>query len=345
MTRGLSAAHRSAMTYAPRPNYPLISILGPLNRWSLLRGYFRIQDIDLPAGDCARLRAAINPRTAAFVGPGHPEFGLDWIIDKELSSRFAPRMAFWTSHSIIAGAPWFWSRNNLVSHKDGSESFEYSVKWALAGNGVLLHPEGTVHWDGDAVHSLYKGIAAMAIEAARRSSVGVARPVYVVPVVWKLRYTRDVSDGMHADMEVIERECGLPSGRRFSVSRRFGALIDALGDDVSRNRYMSATLTQEHIHESLKRLRAERVRRTRGHLLRNVLPKPYGPRVVHMRVPEPILVTPDREIDGLLAETRQSMQDALARLTEEIAPLVDRYRRPNPFADAAASAAREHYRA
>jgi hypothetical protein len=325
------------MTYSPAPSFPLIATLGVINRWAILRGYFRVQAIDLPAPDEARLKRAVNRGTAAFVAPNHPEFGLDWMIDKELSRRVAPRMAFWASHTILAAAPWFWSRNNLVSNKGGADSFEYSVRWALAGHGVLLHPEGMVHWTSDTVHPLYKGIAAMALETARR---GTPRPVYIVPVIWKLRYTRDVSAGMHADMGLIERELGVVSGRGSSVVERFGRLIDALGDEAARERYPRETLTQEHIHESLKRIRADRVRRTRAHVLHNFLPTPYGPRVAHVRVPEPIRVTPDQSVEELLAATRTTMQTALDGLNREIAPAVDPFRHPNPFAAGSAGADR-----
>jgi hypothetical protein len=319
------------MRYSPAPSFPLIATLGVVNRWAILRGHFRIREIDLPPADEARLRRAVNPDTAAFLAPNHPEFGLDWMIDKELSTRVGPRMAFWASHSILAAAPWFWSRNNLVSNKGGADSFEYSVSWALAGRGVLLHPEGMVRWTSDIVHPLYKGVASMALEAARRSPL-VARPCYIVPIIWKLRYTVDVSAGIHAEMDLIERELALPSGNGMSVAARFGALIDGIGDDVTRERYTRETLTQEHIHESLKRIRSERVKRTKAHMLHNFLPRPYGPRVAHVRVPEPILVTPDRSADGLLVETRAAMQAALDEVNREIAPAVDVFRHRNPFA-------------
>jgi len=390
-----------------------MALLGVVNRWLVLRGRFRLQAIELPAADLDRLRRAVNANTAAFLAPNHAEFGLDWMIDKEISTIVAPRMAAWASHQIIAGAPWFWSRNNLVSNRGGEPAFEYSVRWALAGNGVLLHPEGMVRWTSDVVHPLFDGVARMAIEAASRAATGENRPVYVVPLVWKLHYTRDVSNGMQADMEHIERELGLPSGKGYTVRERFRLLHEnvlrvqmtrfgfdhatvehldffgrqeafraALVTDLaarydvpsnasveralrrltrtvsdrrdraavreaerlggfSRVAYDVPTLSQEQIYESLKRVRADLVTRGLGNVVHNFLPKPYGPRVAHVRVPEPIVVDVGLATAGerdrtayqghLVELTHAAMQGALDEINHEIAPDVDRFRRPNPF--------------
>ena len=57
---------------------------------------------------------------------------------------------------------------------------------------------------------------------------------------------------------------------------------------LARDRTPRATLSQEQIAESLKRLRAALVRRGTVNTLHNYLPRPYGARVAHVRVPEPI---------------------------------------------------------
>lgn len=105
--------------------------------------------------------------------------------------------------------------------------------------------------------------------------------------------------------------------------------------------YDTPTLTQEEIGESLKRLRASLVRRGLGDALHNALPKPYGSRVAHIRVPEPIRIDARRAAgdaasrsryrDELLARTRATMQQRLDGLLRELAPLSDRFRQPNPF--------------
>jgi hypothetical protein len=399
--------------------------LGHLNRWLLLRGHFWLRSIDLPHADFQRLRRAVDPSTAAFLAPNHPEFGFDWMMDKELSTYVAPQMASWAAHGIIATAPWFWARNNLVANDGGDEAMAYSVDWALRGRGVLAHPEGMVHWTADKIHPLFAGVAEMAARAAREAAArGVDRPVYVVPVVWKLRYTVDVSRALVAEMDRIARALELDRCSSRDVASRFADLheqilarqmrrfdfagasaaaldffgrqdmfrahliadllsryrvpvgdsadrtihrlakaIDALRrerpadavlrDDSARVReadrlggfsrdvYDSAMLTQEQIGESLKRIRATLMRDGRSNLLHNFLPKPYGPRVAHVRIPEPLAIDAGRTNDvedcrayvrELTGETRSRMQAALDSINAEIATDVRAFSRPNPFA-------------
>ena len=77
----------------PRPSAAMIHALGPINRHFVLRGLLGLTDIDFTAADVERLRSAVNPGTAAFLGPNHPEFFTDWMLDKEISRRVSPRMA------------------------------------------------------------------------------------------------------------------------------------------------------------------------------------------------------------------------------------------------------------
>jgi hypothetical protein len=422
-------------------------VLGFINRWRMLeglpilrripiirdlplvRGHFRVRAIDFPHRDRARFLAAVNPNTAAFVGPNHPEFGFDWMMDKRLQTMAAPRMASWASHGIIASAPWFWTRNNLIAHNGGEAAMEHSVAWALQGDGVLLHPEGTVRWTGDVVHPLFHGIAEMACAAAPRG----AQPVFIVPMVWKTHYVGDVSAGLHREMEYIERHLDLEPGSTVNLAERFRALqenilrrqmlafefdprsvwgfdffsrqdsfrgqlleelaaryeveptdsvdktiaryqrvisseLRALRDDdsvesatrrdvlrgdlarteeanrlggFSREVYDGARLTQEQIGESLKRHRATLVTGGLRNTAHNFLPTPYGPRVVHVRVPEPILVDPLRAtaapqekhayVGELIHEARERMQAALDRINQEIVAETTRYSHRNPF--------------
>ena len=399
---------------APRPNRALMSALGVVNRWLMLRWRFRIRAFDFPQADRRRLARTVDSDTAAFLAPNHPEFGLDWMIDKEISTMVAPRMAAWAAHEIVAAAPWFWLRNNLVSHRGGVAAIDYSVSWALRGNGVLLHPEGSVRWTSDHVHALFPGVAEMALEAARRAAAsGDDRPVFIAPLVWRIRYTRDVSPALHRDMRVIEHALGLPSPDGVSIAVRFrflqesvlaarmarfgfdvasvsgldffarqaafrARLVDDLlsrhrvepaasiehtlnrlakvaSSDADRGRiaeatrlggftqtvYDTPTLSQEQIAESLKRLRASLMRRGFANAVNNALPKPYGPRVAHVRVPDPIRIDVERAAGGaevraayrdeLLAQTRASMQRELDALGLELASSTDRFRHPNPF--------------
>jgi hypothetical protein len=410
----MPTTHGSTRSFlTPRPSPALMAALGVVNRWCMLRWRFRIRAIDLPEPDRERLVRVTSRDAAAFLAPNHPEFGLDWMIDKEISTVFAPRMAAWAAHEIIATAPWFWLRNNLVSHRGGPAAIAYSVDWALRGHSVLLHPEGSVHWTSSRVHPLFPGIADMALEAARRAASSGGGSVFIAPIVWRVRYTRDASAGIHQDMRVIERALGLTTSNGLSVAERFGMLqanvltarmarfqFDAssvagrdffarqaafraslIDDLLSRHRvergesiehtlhrlarlpldtgdharlaeavrlggfaesvYGTPTLAQEEIAESLKRLRAGLVRGGLRNALHNALPTPHGPRVAHLRVPDPIPVDATRASadvsartdyrNELLARTREAMQRQLDALGHELAPETDRFRHPNPF--------------
>jgi hypothetical protein len=393
----------------PRPSRLLMWLLGYVNRWFLLfglpvlrsipgirdlpgvRGYFWLRQIDLPLPDLERLQGAVNPGTAAFLGPNHPEFGFDWMMDKEISTRIAPGMASWAAANIIDTAPGFWLRNNLIANNGGEAAMAYSVERALAGDGVLLHPEGSVHWTANRIHPLFNGIADMACEAARRAGPG-GRPVYIVPIVWRVSYVDDISEALHAEMAHIERYLGLDGAETVNVAERFRALQegillrqmhafgfepgwvagldffarqdafrDWLIEDLetrytvercesverlltrykraiprelksdrgkvdeamrlcgfTRESYARKPLSQEQVAESLKRHRATLVRRGWKNALHNYLPSPLGPRIVHVRVPEPILVDPIRAaregaeyVRVLLAMTQERMQGML----------------------------------
>ena len=214
----------------PSPQPWLIHALGPVNRALLLHGALRLRRFELPAADLARLRAAVHPGTAAFLGPNHPEFTTDWLIDKEISRSCAPLMAHWASYEIVNGSPLtqrFWLANNLIANAPGGGGKAYSVRWAMAGRAVLLHPEGTATWQAERTSPLLPGIVDMAWECAERlRDEGAARRTYVVPLVWALDFAADASAGLHREMALIERALGLPAGRDGDApGERFAALL------------------------------------------------------------------------------------------------------------------------
>ena len=420
----------------PNPNRTVMWLLGVVNRWFLLgglpllrlipvirdlpmvHGYFWVRAIDIPAVDRRNLENAVNRATVSFMGPNHPEFGTDWMIDKQLSTLVAPRMASWADRGIVAAAPRFWGMNNLVANDGGEAAKEYSVDWALTGEGVLLHPEGSVRWTNDRVHPLFPGIAQMAMMAAHRTN----KPVYIVPLVWKYRFVGDVSGRIHREMRIIEAGLGLPRMEIPSVPLRFGALqtnilalrmthhgykdpvatsdffarqrafqqhlidmleqrhpVDGAGQsdkriaritrvirgklalasgqgraelredidmadearrlgEFSRDIYGTPTLSQEQLFESLKRTRDRLLRRGWKHTVANMLPRPFGPRVVHVGVPQALRVSAVSPAHAsgyevsLLELARARMQETLDEINGRIAPDVARFSHLNPFA-------------
>jgi hypothetical protein len=426
----------------PRPHVALMWFLGVINRWLFLKGipllrrvpflrdlplvhgYFWVRGIELPEADRRALCGAVNEGTVAFLGPNHPEFGTDWMIDKEISTWVAPRMASWADRGIVSSAPGFWGMNNLIANDGGDAARDYSVEWALGGNAVLLHPEGTVRWTNDHVHPLFPGIAQMAIRAAQQTD----KPVYIVPVVWKYRYARDVSHRIVRELRILERGLGLAPMNGLSVPVRFHALqtlvlerqmarfgycegacsgdfferqghfqqwlVDALEQrhatdltehsdrriarltrairtqlvalrgepkamieerraqlkadlriaeearrlgEFSRAVYGTPMLSQEQLFESLKRIRDRLVNHDWKARIANMLPRPFGPRMVHVGVPEPIRVERvgadhTREYEaGLLAIARSRMQAKLDEINERLATEGGRTEYVNPF--------------
>lgn len=413
-------------------------MLTPVSRGVFLRGLMKISQIDFPAEDEARFRAHVNADTAAFIAPNHPEFLTDWLLDKELSARHAPLMASWATHDVVNGMgaamQWFWLSNNLIAQipgAGGAAGKEYSTEWALQGHAVLLHPEGSVAWTADRVQPLFGGVADMALEAAQRSSAASpARPVYVVPVVWWYRFTRDVHAALGRELDLVERKLGhrgrrdadpaervldlytamlerderqwilpaapeLPFAARqksmlTALSVRLHAQLDAMGfaalesdaDDTfapsrtavrradrwlrdpssktapARNQiramtktlrrtmrldpswYRSAQLTQEQVAENVKRLRADYCFTGFDDNLHRFVPRPVGPRVAHIRVPQPIDVTARiapgsaagvDDADALLAELRQRMQRTLDDLAAQLPAAAGARTYPNPL--------------
>ena len=215
----------------PAPCAPLIRALGPLNRHVLLRGLLRLERFEIPAAELARLRDAVSPETVAFLGPNHPEFMTDWLVDKEISRLVSPLMAHWASYEIVNGSPLaqrFWLANNLIANVPGGGGKAFSMCWALAGHGVLLHPEGTATWQADRVGPLLPGIVDMAWDAAAHvHAQGGARRVLTVPIVWKLHFAGDAAAGLTAEMAWIERELGLARGTG-AMEARFAALMRGL---------------------------------------------------------------------------------------------------------------------
>ena len=210
--------------YVPPSPVPwLIHALTPVTR-AMLAGPLKLRELELPAADHARLAAALNRDTAAFVGPNHPEFTTDWLLDKELSARLSPLMAHWASYEIVNASPAaqrFWLANNLISNAPGGNGKAHSVRWALEGHGVLLHPEGTATWQAERVAPLLPGIVDMAIEAAAQGT----RPVFVVPVVWRSAFVGDAWRALGREMGILERALRLGSGEALAEDQRFARLL------------------------------------------------------------------------------------------------------------------------
>ncbi len=410
----------------PTPSRLQFHILTPINRWLFLggipllrsipfigkipgiRGLANIPKIIFPKADADRLKQAVSNKNACFMVPNHPEFFTDWMLDKEIMSRFAPSTASWATHDVVNGmgefAQNFWLRNNLIAQipgAGGKAGKAYSVDWALAGKNVLLHPEGAVGWHGDLIGHIYPGAIDMAMQAAKRAELG--RQVFVAPIIWKLVYTRDVSDGLHEEMDYVEKSLELPhTSHNEDLAERLydtccsilakseveygvkstdahffvrqdkliakilpilGKQLDNLGADPEPSKvtsdlirrgerwlrtvdrkskdaksidkltkdlrlilrflpefYMESHLTQEHIGESIKRIRAMHCKGTFKDTFNSFIPQPVGARTAYIRIPEPIVITSDAtsaDVPELIEELRKRMQTTLNEINSD----------------------------
>lgn len=160
------------------------------------RGICRIRNIDkTPSSVNVSLAEGIN-----FVGPNHPEFFTDWMLDKHLVGKKDLLMASWAAGSVVNGMgsfmQKFWLANNLIAQIPGSGNTEgkaYALEQALKGNTVLMHPEGMVHWTGKEISTLYSGIADIALQAANQAG---ASPVYIHTPTWCFRIVNETPESL-----------------------------------------------------------------------------------------------------------------------------------------------------
>jgi 1-acyl-sn-glycerol-3-phosphate acyltransferase len=214
---------------APRPNPVVMTMMTYVNRFLIVGGIpglkylrprplTRITEVYFSAADQAKLRALVNAEhTAVFITPNHPEFFTDWMLDKCVLSLVAPRAASWATHKIVNGmgalGQWFWLSNNLIAQipRLSETAKRHSIKVAAGGDGVLLHPEGAVGWHSNYIGPLFPGAVDMAQSVQELDPLVLAS--YVAPVVWKIVFTADVTDGLWSEYQYICRQLRIKAER------------------------------------------------------------------------------------------------------------------------------------
>jgi len=215
--------------HTPRPRKRLIRLLAWVNDQLVLPRVARVRHIHLPAEDAARLRSALQ--SPAVICPNHPEFFTDWMLDKWLGSRFDPLTASWADPEIVNGmgpaARRFWLANNLVAAVRGDEleaALAYSAANLSRGHSVLIHPEGEVNWDNEALGTLKGGC----VQIAMRGGALAKRTGVVVPVVWFIRFCEDATPGLQAELDYVQNRLGFRSSRLQGPAERMTELYGAL---------------------------------------------------------------------------------------------------------------------
>jgi hypothetical protein len=238
----------------PKPSRLMMRLMGPINRWLILQGFpglrrlplvwklpilrdlpnpgstAKVLAVDFPESEIAKFKQYINPNTAAFIGPNHPEFFTDWSLDKHFADRVSFQMAHWAWYGTVNANPFmqgFWLRNNLISNAPNGkeEAKRHAIDWAKQGYGNLLHPEGSVNWTADKVQTIFGGIIDMSVRASQELiAAGDARPVYAVPMLSKYYFVEDVGSALAAEIGRIERKLGFTSDGRATLEDRFFSL-------------------------------------------------------------------------------------------------------------------------
>lgn len=234
----------------PIPSRLVMGMMGPVNRYLILQGVpglrrlplvwrlplvgdipnpgstAKVLEVDFPASEIARFQQFINPNTAAFIGPNHPEFWTDWSLDKYFADAVSPRMSHWAWYGTVNANPFmqrFWLRNNLISNAPNGkdEAKQYAIDGVKKGHGNLLHPEGSVHWTADKVQTIFGGIIDMSLRTSRELiDAGDPRPVYAVPMLSKYFFVEDVSAALAEEIGLIERKLDFASDRQARLEDR-----------------------------------------------------------------------------------------------------------------------------
>lgn len=242
----------------PIPSRLLMSVMGPVNRWLILQGVpgirrlpllwklpllrdlpglgstAKVLEVDFPQSEIDRFKQYVNPNTAAFIGPNHPEFFTDWSLDKYFADRVSPKMSHWAWYGTVNANPFmqgFWLRNNLISNAPNGkdEAKQYAIDWVKQGYGNLLHPEGSVNWTADKVQPIFGGIIDMSIRTSRELiAAGDCRPVYAVPMLSKYFFVEDVSAALTSELGQIERRLGFDSDSQARLEDRFFSLQERI---------------------------------------------------------------------------------------------------------------------
>ena len=110
------------------------------------------------------------------------------------------------------GGARFWLANNLVAAVRGDEletALAYSAANLSRGHPVLIHPEGEVNWDNEALGTLKGGC----VQIAMRGGALAKRTGVVVPVVWFIRFCEDATPGLQTELDYVQKRLGFRSSR------------------------------------------------------------------------------------------------------------------------------------
>ncbi len=241
-----------------RPAKPwgwLIGLAALINRYRLRRH----TTLDVRAADLATLR---DLPPGCIIAPNHAHATIDPRVTFKLAQRAGRRFIFMaTREAFDVWRGWqgrFMQRLGAFSINRGGDNTDarrFAGEVLVEGAyDLLMFPEGNVYLLNDLIMPLKPGVAHFAHETYDKlEKQGMSRPVYIVPVAIKYKFTEDISAALEASIVCIEEKVFDRPQRGEPYSR-----ILAIGTELlarSERRYGVTPVQGEPLFERIRRLR------------------------------------------------------------------------------------------
>lgn len=232
----------------------LIALAAPLNR--LVIG--RHTTLAVRPADVALLQS-LPP--GCLIAPNHSHY-YDAQVTFELTRRAGRRVIYMATRELFDAwwgiGGWFYQRLGVFSvNRGGTNREARRFTRAVLETGaydLLMFPEGEVYLLNDLVMPLKPGVARLALEAASTlMRNGRDRPILIVPVAIKYRYTEDITPALEALTASLEaRVWGEP--RVGTLYPRIVAMGTALLAQEEQSHGVTA-IPGEGLFDRIRRLR------------------------------------------------------------------------------------------
>ena len=232
----------------------LIALAAPLNR-VLIGGH---TTLDVRPADLTLLQS-LPP--GCLIAPNHSHH-YDAQVTFELTRRARRRVIYMATRELFDAwwgfGGWFFQRLGVFSVNRGGtnrEARQFARAVLVTGTyDLLMFPEGEVYLLNDLVMPLKPGVARLALEAASAlMHNGRDRPILIVPVAIKYRYTEDITAALEALTARLEARV-LGESRVGTLYPRIVALGTALLAQKERS-YGVTAIPGEGLFDRIRRLR------------------------------------------------------------------------------------------
>ena len=190
---------------AAKPWGWLIAFAGLLNRFALSRH----TTLDVRASDLALVRS-LPP--GCLIAPNHAHYA-DPQVTFELARRTGRRVTFMATREAfdVCRGWWGWCLQHLGAFSvnrggENAQARRFARDVLIAGlYDLVMFPEGEIYLLNDLVMPLKPGVARLALEAAiELRQQDRPRPILIVPVAIKYRFTGDITPSLEANLAGLE---------------------------------------------------------------------------------------------------------------------------------------------